>query len=156
MEKKNPPFVPTPLDVVGRMLSIADLKRDELLVDLGAGDGRIIFSAVRDYGCRAIGIEINPRLVEIIQRKISFSGLKNIKILRKNFYTYDFSDADVVTLYLLPENLRELKPRLLSLKKGSRIVSHDYRIPEITPDEVYLVKSTEDGRYHKIYLYVVK
>ncbi|MCF8884765.1 MAG: class I SAM-dependent methyltransferase [Nitrososphaerota archaeon] len=156
VEKKNPPFVPSPLDVVSKMLSIVDPKKDEILVDLGAGDGRILFSAARDYGCRAIGVEINPRLIEFIQRKISSTGLKNIKILRKNFYTYDFSEADIVTLYLLPENLRELKPRLLSLKRGSRIVSHDYRIPGIRPDEVYLVKSMEDGRYHKIYLYIVK
>ena len=147
------PFVPSPRDVVEKMLSIADPMPDELLVDLGSGDGRIIISAAKNYRCSALGVERNPVLVEESVNKILRSSLKKARIVHGDLFKYDFSDADVVTLYLLPRPLELLKPKLLSLKKGARIVCHDFPIPRLDPKEVYLVKSHRTGRTHKIYLY---
>ena len=153
--RKKIPFVPSPHDVVKKMLSIADPKPDELLIDLGSGDGRIVISAARDYGCRSLGVEIDDMLIDHSRRRIQRLGLKNAEIVKADLHQFDLSDADIVTLYLLPETLKVLKPRLLNLKRGARIVSHDYRIPGLEPDEVYIVRSGKTGRDHLIYLYEI-
>ncbi|MCL7401363.1 MAG: SAM-dependent methyltransferase [Thaumarchaeota archaeon] len=150
------PFVPSPRDVVEKMLSIADPKPDELLVDLGSGDGRIILSAAKDYRCWALGIEKNENLVELTRKKIASMGLDKATVLRGDLYSYDFSEADVLTLYLLPEVLEILVPKFKKMKKGARIVSHDYMIPGLSPSEIYELRSMETSRPHRIYVYLVK
>lgn len=150
------PFVPSPKDVVEKMLDIASPAPDELLIDLGSGDGRIILSASRNYKCWSIGIEKNPKLVELTWRKAVGMGLDRAAVLRRDLYDYDFTNADVITLYLLPDVLRKLYPKFVKMKKDARIVSHDYRIPGLTPTETYEVKSMETGKQHKIYLYIIK
>jgi len=150
------PFVPSPRDVVEKMLSIADPKPDELLVDLGSGDGRIILSAAKDYRCWSLGVEKNINLVELTRKKIASMGLDKAIVLRGDLYSYDFSEANVLTLYLLPEVLEILVPKFKKMKKGARIVSHDYMIPSLNPSEIYKVRSSETGRLHSIYLYLVK
>jgi predicted RNA methylase len=150
------PFVPSPRDVVEKMLSIADPKPDELLIDLGSGDGRIILSAAKDYRCWSLGVEKNVNLVELSRKKIASMGINKATVLRGDLYSYDFSEADVLTLYLLPEVLKILVPKFKKMKKDARIVSHDYTIPGLYPSEIYKVRSTETGRLHTIYLYLVK
>lgn len=155
--RRNPLlFVPSPMDVVDMMLSVSDPSPDEVLVDLGSGDGRIIINASRNYGCLSIGVEKNPRLVDLTTRRIHSAEIRNAKVYWGDIHEYDISRADVVTLYLLPETLSELRPKLLMLKKGARVVSHDFKIPGMTPAEEYQIKSSETGRIHTIYLYVMK
>jgi hypothetical protein len=150
------PFVPSPFDVVRRMLSLADPKPDELLIDLGSGDGRIIVAAAEDYRCRAIGVELDKELYARSMNIIRGRLLSNrARIIRGNLYEFNLSGADVITLYLLPETLRGLKPKLLSLKRGSRIVCHDFPIPGLKPSEIAIVRSLFTGRLHKIYLYEI-
>ena len=94
-------------------------------------------------------------LIDHSRRRIQRLGLKNAEIVKADLHQFDLSDADIVTLYLLPETLKVLRPRLLNLKRGARIVSHDYRIPGLEPDEVYIVRSGKTGRDHLIYLYEI-
>lgn len=150
------PFVPSPRDVVEKMLSLADPRPDELLVDLGSGDGRIVLRGAEGYRCKALGVELNTRLVEESLRKALRKSLEDkVKIVHGDLYRFDFSDADVITLYLLPSTLKTLKPRLLSLKRGARIVCHDFPIPGLQPSEVLKLRSLETGKIHKIYLYEI-
>lgn len=151
------PFVPSPLDVVEKMLSLADPKPDELLVDLGSGDGRIVVAGAEKYRCKALGVELDERLFRRSMSIISGRMLEDrARIIHGDLYSFDFSDAEVVTLYLLPETLRALKPKLLSLRRGSRIVCHDFPIPGMRPDEVAVVRSLRDGRIHRLYLYEIR
>jgi len=149
------PFVPSPHDVVRRMLSLADPRPDELLIDLGSGDGRIVIAASRDYRCRSIGVEIDRELIDYSRGRISRLGLHNARIVEADLHRYDFTNADVVTLYLLPKTLEILKPKILKLKRGSRVICHDFRIPGLKPDEVYVLKSGITGRTHTIYYYEI-
>ncbi|MCX8187937.1 MAG: class I SAM-dependent methyltransferase [Nitrososphaeria archaeon] len=149
------PFVPSPHDVVQRMLSLADPHPDELLVDLGSGDGRIVIAASRDYRCKSIGVEVDRALIDYSRRKISRLGLLNARIVKGDLHEFDFADADVVTLYLLPKTLEALKPKILKLKRGSRVICHDFKIPGLEPQEVYFLKSGITGRIHRIYYYEV-
>jgi len=153
--RKKIPFVPSPHNVVEKMLSVADPKPDELLIDLGSGDGRIVISAARDYGCRSLGVEIDDVLIDYSRRRIERLGLENAEIVKADLHRFDLSNADVVTLYLLPETLKVLKPKLLNLKRGARIISHDYGIPGLKPDEVYIVRAGKPERSHLIYLYEI-
>ena len=153
--RKRVPFAPSPHDVVDKMLSIADPSSDELLVDLGSGDGRIVISASRDYRCKAIGVEINPELLRLSREKVMKISPHRARIIQGDLHQFDFSKADVITLYLLPSTLKMLKPKLTMLKREARIVSHDYAVPGLEPDEVCVVKSRATGRRHVIYLYVM-
>ncbi|MCD6536114.1 MAG: methyltransferase domain-containing protein [Thaumarchaeota archaeon] len=149
------PFVPSPHDVVRRMLSLADPRPDELLIDLGSGDGRIVIAASRDYRCRSIGVEIDRELIDHSRRRISRLGLHNARIIEADLHRYDFTNANVLTLYLLPKTLEVLKPKILKLRRGSRVICHDFRIPGLEPDEVYVLKSGITGRTHTIYYYEI-
>ena len=149
---KRVPFAPTPHDVVEHILAIADPRQDEVLYDLGSGDGRIVVKAAEEHKCRAVGVEIDPTLYELSKGKIGRLGVK-AEILHGDFYRVDFGDADVVVLYLLPDALRRLRPRLLNLRRGARIICHDFPLPGVKPREVHRVYSHESRRKHVIYLY---
>ncbi len=153
--RKRIPFVPSPHEVVDKMLSIADPRPDETLVDLGSGDGRIVIAASRDYGAKAIGVEIDKDLISRSRSRISKLGLRNAEIVEADLHRFDFTNADVVTLYLLPRTLSMLKPKILKLKRGARVVSHDFRIPGLEPDERYVVSLGPSRRKHVIYLYEI-
>ncbi|MEM2926825.1 MAG: methyltransferase domain-containing protein [Candidatus Bathyarchaeia archaeon] len=155
-KKKRPslPFVPSPPEVVRKMLELALPAKEEILMDLGCGDGRILLSAARDYGCNAFGIEKNRALVELARRRASLAKPGSVKVLWGDLFEADLSKAQVLTLYLTPESLRLLKPRLeRNLSFGARVVSHDYRIRGWNPLRVEEVFSYTDGRIHRIYLY---
>jgi SAM-dependent methyltransferase len=130
-------FVPTPQDVVDKMLELAQVTKDDLLYDLGCGDGRIVVTAAKRYGCKAVGYDIDPERVEESQENVEKNNVGHLAAIeQKDIFTLDLSKANVVTLYLLPRLNVKLIPQLEKLKPGSRIVSHDFRMRGIKPDEL--------------------
>jgi SAM-dependent methyltransferase len=154
-------FVPTPQAVVEKMLEMAKVTKKDLVYDLGCGDGRIPLTAARKYGCKAKGFDINPERI-----KDSMANWKKekkevqdlVKIERKDIFKLDISDANVITLYLLPTLNVKLVPQLKKLKPGSRIVSHAFDMRGYKPDkrETVTVKD-DDGneRPFDIYLWTI-
>ncbi|MCW4463371.1 methyltransferase domain-containing protein [Sphingomonas sp. BT-65] len=130
------PYVPTPPEVVEGMLDMAGLKPGERLIDLGSGDGRIPMAAVR-RGASALGVEIDSDLVARARAKARFAGLEGrVHFVRDDLFTVSLRDADVVTLYLLPDINERLKPKLLSeMKPGARVVSHAFDMGDWPPEQ---------------------
>ncbi len=155
-ERSLAPFVPTPQEVVDKMLQLAEVKRDEMVYDLGCGDGRILITAVQKFGARATGVELDPDLFRQTQEKIHHLKLEDrIRLIHGNLLDVDLSPANVVTLYLLTASNTRLKPNLEKyLKAGARVVSHDFQILGWTAAKVE--KVVRDSRTHTIYLYHVK
>jgi len=149
------PYVPTPEHVVRRMLELADAGPDDIVFDLGCGDGRILIIAAKEFGVKkAIGIEIRPDLVEKAKKRIIEEGLENrIEIYEGDFMDFDISKATIVTLYLLTSANMVLKPKLENeLRPGARVVSHEFEIPGWKPKSITIV---DDGYIrHRIYLYI--
>jgi cyclopropane fatty-acyl-phospholipid synthase-like methyltransferase len=147
-------FLPTPKDVVEKMLELANVKKSDLVYDLGCGDGRIVITAAKKYGCKAVGYDIDPVRVRESLNNVDANNVGNlVKIEQADIFTLDLSDANVVTLYLLPDLNVKLIPQLDKLKPGSRIVSHDFDMRGVTPDKVIKVNSKYDNRQHTIYLW---
>src|SRR5262245_55474233 len=120
-------FVPTPHDVVAKMLEVAGVKKGDVVFDLGCGDGRIVATAAKKYGCKGTGFDINPvRIKESLQTVDKFNVNHLVSIEKKNIFNVDLSEASVITLYLLPELNARLVPQIDKMKPGSRIVSHEY------------------------------
>ena len=140
-------FVPTPQEVVEDMLRLADVKKGDVLYDLGSGDGRIAVTAAKKYGIRATGIDIDPERIKEANENAKKAGVtKLVEFRQEDLFKARFKDATVVTLYLLPDLNVKLRPRLLAeLKPGTRIVSHDFLIGDWKPDE--LVKIDEATVY---------
>lgn len=130
------PYVPTPQAVVERMLDLAQLKSGETVIDLGSGDGRIMIEAASKYGARGFGVEIDPRLVKLSNEKAAKAGVaERVKFLQQDLFKTDFHEANVLTLYLLPDVNLALRPKILAeLKAGARVVSHDYGMGDWRPD----------------------
>lgn len=150
---KRIPFVPTPPDVVKLMLKLASPSDKDLVIDLGSGDGRIVKEASLSYGARAVGIEKNPKLADYSLKRIKDEKIGNVKIVKADMFSYDFSDASIITAYLTSNSLKMLKPKLEALKPGTKIVSHDFRIPGWIPVEVEEKISSYDSKLHRVYLY---
>jgi SAM-dependent methyltransferase len=146
-------FVPTPQEVVDKMLELAKVKKTDLVYDLGCGDGIIVVTAAKKYGCKAVGYDIDPERVKDSLARVKKAKVgKLVKIEEKDIFKLDLSKANVITLYLLPELNVKLIPQLKKLKKGSRIVSHDFDMEGVTPDKVVKVK-TKDGDEKTVYLW---
>jgi SAM-dependent methyltransferase len=135
--KLDVPYVPTPQPVVDKMLEMAKVGRDDLLYDLGCGDGRIVITAARTYGARGVGIDIDPQRIEEARQNAKQAGVVDRTEFRvANLFDSDFSRASVVTLYLLPQINQKLRPQLWrQLKVGARVVSHDYDMGKAWPPE---------------------
>jgi len=147
-------FVPTPQDVVDKMLELVEVKKDDLLYDLGCGDGRIVVTAAKRFGCQAVGYDIDPERVEESLQNVQKNEVGHmVRIEQKDIFTLDLSKANVITLYPLPSLNVKLIPQLEKLKPGSRIVSHDFRMKGVKPDKVVNLTSNEDGSEHKIFLW---
>ena len=147
-------FVPTPQDVVDKMLELAQVTKDDLLYDLGCGDGRIVVTAAKRYGCKAVGYDIDPVRVKESLENVQKNNIGHLAAIeQKDIFTLDLSKANVITLYLLPSLNVKLIPQLEKLKPGSRIVSHDFRMRGIKPDKVIKLHSDEDQDEHEIYLW---
>lgn len=151
-DDKDVRYDPSPPAVVEAMLEMADADPDDVLYDLGSGDGRIVIAAARDFGVRdATGVEIDRELVAESRRKAKEAGVtERVQFVRADLFEYDFSDADVVALFLLPELNLRLRPRLLSeLEPGTRVVSHEHGMGDWQPYSHRYV----DG--HHVYLWIV-
>ncbi len=147
-------YIATPQDVVEKMLSMANVRQEDLLYDLGCGDGRIAVTAARKYGCRALGYDIDPRRVKESRHSVESNHLGHlVTIEQQDIFTVDLKPADVVAFYLNPVVNRRLIPQLQRLKPGARIVSHSFPVGDIQPDEVVTMISKEDGSEHYIYLW---
>jgi len=147
-------FVATPADVVTKMLEVAHVTKDDILCDLGCGDGRIPIAAAMKYGCRTFGYDIDPAKVrEAIQGARTNNVSHLVTIQQKDIYTVDLSPISVVAIYLLPTMNEKLIPQFAQLKSGSRIVAHNFAIPGIKPDATVHLTSREDKTEHSIFLY---
>ena len=139
-------YVPTPHDVVEKMLELAEVKKNDVVYDLGCGDGRIVVTAAKKYGCKATGFDIDPERVEESQENVKKNKVgKLVTVIEEDIFTLDLSKANVVTLYLLPTLNVKLIPQLEKLKPGSRIVSHDFDMEGVKPDKVVKFTSKEDN-----------
>ena len=132
------PYVPTPQEVVDRILELAEVRNGDLVYDLGSGDGRIVITAARKYGVKAVGFEIDPRLVKTSRGNIKEAGLEHlVQIHEQDIRTVDLSPASVLTLYLYPAaNLRLRSAIMRQLKPGSRVVSHQFAMGTWKPDRI--------------------
>ncbi|HET8562740.1 MAG TPA: methyltransferase domain-containing protein [Candidatus Binatia bacterium] len=148
--KKIVPFVPTPQEVVDKMIDLAGVKKGDTVYDLGSGDGRIVITAAKK-GARAVGFEIDPDLVKESRENINKAGVQQLAEIRhQDILTVDLSAASVVTMYLLPDVNLKLKPNILSqLKPGSRVVSHAFDMGDWKPDKTERI----DGR--TVYLWTI-
>jgi precorrin-6B methylase 2 len=151
------PYIPTPEDVIPTMLKLASVKRDEVVFDLGSGDGRIPIVAARDFHAIAIGVEIRMRLVRECRIKLKELGLSHrVKILSQNFKRVSLRKADVLALYLSSYTLNLLVPKFTEeLRPGTRIVNFDYPILGWKPVREVEVVPQGWKKPHPIYLYVV-
>jgi len=145
------PYVPTPQHVVDEMLRLGDVKKGDFLIDLGSGDGRIVVSAARDHGARALGIDLNPERIAEANANAKAAGVEDkVEFRQGDLFEQDLSKADVLTLYLLPSVNEKLKPKILrELRPGTRVVSHSFDMGDWKPDKTVEV----DGR--TLYLWIV-
>ena len=149
-------FISTPVEVIDKMLEMAQVKKDDLVYDLGCGDGRILIAAAKKHGCRAIGYEIDPELVKKARENVRKNKLQHlVTIEHKDIFEVDFTPADVITMYLTADLNVKLIPQLKKLRPGSRIVSHDFDMKGIKPDEVAFVTSKipDFVNEHLVYLW---
>src|SRR3972149_4016249 len=144
VEGKDVIWVPTPDHAVDRMLALARVGPQDLVVDLGSGDGRIPIVAAKRYGARGLGIEFSPDLVAVSRRNARAEGVADrARFVQADFFEADFRDATVVTLYLLPSLNVKLRPKLLDMKPGTRVVSHVFRMGDWEPDETLKLGASE-------------
>lgn len=149
-------FVPTPQTAVDRMLELAELKPTDKLYDLGCGDGRIVVTAAKKYGVRAVGVDINPLRVVESERNVKTNGVADlVTILKADIFDLDFSDATVVTLYLLPELNVRLMPKLAQLRPGARILSFDFNMRGARPLAIVKVPGQSGVESHRIFKWIV-
>lgn len=157
-------YVPTPQAVVEKMLEMAEVKKGDVVYDLGCGDGRIVVTAAKKYGVKAIGFDIDPQRVKEALVNVRSNKVEHlVTIKQEDIFTLDLREASVVTLYLLPDLNVRLMPQLAKLKKGSRIVSHDFDMRGAKPVQVHHMNSDNrggnDNEYHggshTIYKWVV-
>jgi ribosomal protein L11 methylase PrmA len=147
-------YVGTAYDLVSMMLQMAQVKKSDMVYDLGCGDGRMLVLAAQKYGSRGVGYDIDPERVQASMDNVRRNKVeKLVKIIQADIFTVDLHKADVLPLYLLPEMNRRLLPQLDKLKRGSRIVCHNYDLDGIIPDETRTVISNEDNASHTLTLY---
>lgn len=153
---KLAPYYPTPETVVERMLKFGGLKSGEKMFDLGSGDGRVVVMAAQQFKADATGIEIDADLHKQSTDRIKSLGLeKRARIIHGDILKQDFSTADMLTVYLLPSSNDKIRPMLeKQLKKGTRVVSHDFMFQDWTPVKEEHIEDDGEGRSHTIYLYI--
>jgi cyclopropane fatty-acyl-phospholipid synthase-like methyltransferase len=147
------PYVPTPILVLEELLKRAQIVDGETLYDIGAGDGRIVIYAAREYGARCVGIEINEKLYRTAIRNVDEAGIGGrVDIINRDVFEVDLSPADIVVMYLTTRANERLKPKLeRELKRSARVVTHDFAVPSWEHTAVF--KVWVDIRYHDVYLY---
>ena len=153
--KPDVPYVPTPQAVVDQMLALAKVTKDDVIYDLGSGDGRIVITAAQKFGTRGIGVDINPERVFEANANAQKAGVTElVEFRQQDLFKTDISEATVVTLYLLPDINLKLRPKLFEqLKPGTRIVSHNFDMDEWKPEHV--VRMQGPFCQHTVYYWVV-
>ncbi|HSO35325.1 MAG TPA: 50S ribosomal protein L11 methyltransferase, partial [Labilithrix sp.] len=151
-------YVPTPQNVVDKLLDAAKIQKTDVLYDLGCGDGRIVINAAKRFGIKAVGYDIDPKRVAESRENVKRNKVEHlVTIEQKDIFTVDLSPATVVTLYLLPELNVRLIPQLEKLKPGSRIVSHDFDMEGVEPETTWTVIARDHrepkNREHYVYLW---
>jgi SAM-dependent methyltransferase len=148
-------YVGTPDDMVLKMLDLAEMKKEDVLYDLGCGDGRVLVLAAQRYGCQGKGYEIDPERLSLAKANVRQNGVSSlVSIIEQDIFTLDLSEANVISLYLLPGLNMKLLPQIEKLKPGSRIVTHEYGFEGYAPDKIFSGMSNEDNAHHNIYLYI--
>jgi len=153
--EKLAPYYPTPETIVEKMLQMGSLKAGEKVYDLGSGDGRIVIMAAQKFHADAIGVELDKDLCKLSTDKIVKLRLeKNAHIVNGDLLKQNYSSADLITVYLLPGFIDKVQPMLdQQLKKGARVVAHDFEFKNWTPDKVENIADDGEGRSHTLYLY---
>jgi hypothetical protein len=154
------PYVPTPQEVVDRMLEVAKVGPYDYLIDLGSGDGRIVVTAARKFGTRGFGVDLNPERIRESNENARQAGVtEKVAFYQRDLFETSLGSATVITMYLLPQVNIELRPRLLDLKPGTRLVSHDFDMGDWKPDNY--VKMETQAKYggaggtSEIYFWIV-
>lgn len=151
----NAVFVATPQDVVDKMLETAAVGKDDVVYDLGSGDGRIVISAAKKHGAKAVGYEIDPTLVTLSKERLEKAGVAGLATIElKDMHSVDLAPASVIAVYLPGNFLEGLRPQFEKLKPGSRIISHQFKIPGCEPDKTVQIESKDDGNVHAIHLWI--
>ena len=153
------PYVPTPQIIVDEMLKLANVTAKDFVIDLGSGDGRMIITAARNFKANGLGVDIDAKLVELSNKQAKTDGVdERVKFIEQDMFKTDISKATVVTLYVLPDFMEKLRPKLLAeLKPGSRIVAHDYYMSDWFPDRQLSLTVPEKVKANgtdKAYLYL--
>ncbi|MGH9722502.1 MAG: methyltransferase domain-containing protein [Bryobacteraceae bacterium] len=156
--EKLAPYYPTPETIVQKMLQMGGLKAGEKMYDLGSGDGRIVIMAAEKFHANSVGIELDKDLFKQSMDRIANLKLqKTAKIVNGDILQQDYSSADLITVYLLPISNDKVRPILeKQLKKGARIVSHDFEFRDWKPDKIETVDDDGEGRSHTLFLYIRK
>ena len=155
------PYVPTPEEAVKAMLKLADVKKSDVVYDLGCGDGRIVIAAAKEYGAHGVGIDINPERIQEAEENAKRAGVENLVRFEENdLFKADIHEATVVTLFLLNSVNLKLRPKLLKdLKPGTRIVSNTFDMGDWKPDKELALPDDSDGDdfglSHKFFLWIV-
>ena len=140
------PFVPSPMHVVHKMIEAAQIKKGDILYDMGSGDGRIVIEAAKKYGIRGVGIDLNAELVAKARESAVNEGVSHLVEFRaQDGLTVDLSDATVVTLYMFKWFNNALRPKLQKLKPGSRVIAHDFDIDDWKPTRIEHIGPPTDG-----------
>jgi protein-L-isoaspartate O-methyltransferase len=156
IKKPDVIFVPTPQEVVDKMLELAQLKKGDVLYDLGCGDGRIVVTAAKKFGVKAIGFDVDPQRIKEANENVQKNGVGDLVTIRQaDIFEQDLREANVVTLYLLPELNVRLMPQLKQLREGSRIVSHDFDMRGAKPKKIVTVRADDEEEEHTVYLWTV-
>lgn len=151
------PYEPSPPEVVRRMLELAGVTADDVVYDLGSGDGRIVIAAAKDFAARGVGIDIDPqRIAEANENAKRENVTDRVRFVQGDLFESDFSAASVITLFLWPHINLKLRPQLQKLKPGTRIVSHVHDLGDWKPDRTVTVRVKETGRERTLYLWTVR
>jgi protein-L-isoaspartate O-methyltransferase len=153
--EKLAPYYPTPETIVQKMLQLGELKAGEKMFDLGSGDGRIVIMAADKFHADAVGVELDKDLVRQSTEKIHKLNLqKSARIILGDILQQDYGSADLITVYLLPMSNDKVRPILeKQLKKGTRIVAHDFEFKDWKPEKVESIEDDGEGRSHTLFLY---
>jgi protein-L-isoaspartate O-methyltransferase len=153
--EKLAPYYPTPEVIVEKMLRFGEVKPGEKVYDLGSGDGRIVIMAAKKFKANAVGVEFDDSLWKQSSDRISKLGLASTaRIIHGDLMVQDYSDADLLTVYLLPVSNDKVTPLLeKQLKKGTRIVAHDFEFSAWKPEKIQDIDDDGQGRSHRLYLY---
>ncbi|MBD0343571.1 MAG: methyltransferase domain-containing protein [Coleofasciculus sp. Co-bin14] len=149
------PYVPTPNEVVIEMMKMAGVTKNDVVYDLGSGDGRIVIIAAKEFGAKGVGVEIDPELIKESNENARLAGVSDrVNFIQKDLFQADLSEATVVTLYLLPEVMQQLQPKLLGeLKPGTRIISHQFDMKEWKPDRSEVLR--QPSRLHLVHYWII-